>query len=203
MNDLTKRAIISYNKSMKKRATYYHGSPIANLRTLKPAISNHKKPLVYLSSKRENCLPYLANAIEQFALEQGIKCDHYQKWASYGFNKEGKLVIQEYYPDALRELYEGVSGYIYRAESVELEALKDIPDAYVSAQELNIIDYEYIEDAYREIKKLAQEGKLKICRYDDIDKEYLENMIRKEFSESEEGLYKSFLKAKFSFLKEV
>ena len=45
---------------------YYHATQIPNLLELIPHTSNHKKPLVYLSSKRENVLVYLSNAIEKY-----------------------------------------------------------------------------------------------------------------------------------------
>ena len=44
----------------------YHASPIADITTLEPRISNHGSPLVYVSQKRENVLVYLSNAVEKF-----------------------------------------------------------------------------------------------------------------------------------------
>ena len=54
---------------------FYHASQTAGIKTLKPRISNHDKPLVYFSSKRENTLVYLSNAVEKFCHETGISHD--------------------------------------------------------------------------------------------------------------------------------
>lgn len=45
---------------------YYHASPLKDLHILSPHTSNHGSPLLYLSAKRENTLPYLSNAIELY-----------------------------------------------------------------------------------------------------------------------------------------
>ena len=45
---------------------FYHGSSVANITALQPHVSNHGESWVYLSSKRENTLVYLSNAIEKF-----------------------------------------------------------------------------------------------------------------------------------------
>lgn len=44
---------------------YYHASQTAGIETLEPRVSNHGTPMVYFSSRRENVLPYLSNAIEK------------------------------------------------------------------------------------------------------------------------------------------
>lgn len=65
---------------------YYHASQVANLKELLPHISNHEKPLVYLSSKRENVLVYLSNAVEKHCKEIGFEhSGSNRKWGSYGF----------------------------------------------------------------------------------------------------------------------
>ena len=98
---------------------YYHASPIGGITQLEPRISNHGIPLVYFSRKRENVLVYLSNAIEKYCRETGFRYDGiYQKWGPYGFNKDGRLQLEEYYPNALGSTYKGVSGYIYNAETI-------------------------------------------------------------------------------------
>ena len=86
---------------------YYHASPIANIKILEPRISNHDVPLVYLSAKRENVLVYLSNAVEKYCKETGFSyTGNWSKWGPYGFDQSGKLVMEEYYPDALFETYQ-------------------------------------------------------------------------------------------------
>ena len=95
----------------------YHASPVAAIKTLIPHVSNHDRALVYLSEKRENVLVYLSNAVEKHCRETGFAWNApWYKWASYGFTKDGLLLLEEYYPNATEETYKGVSGYIYQAE---------------------------------------------------------------------------------------
>lgn len=93
---------------------YYHASPLKDLHILTPHTSNYGSPLLYLSAKRENTLPYLSNAIELYGKRSGkFPEGPYHKWASYGFTGEGILHLEEYYPNAAEETYKGISGYIY------------------------------------------------------------------------------------------
>lgn len=50
----------------------YHASPVPHLTELIPHISNHKKPLVYLSDRRESVLVYLSNPVERHCLRTGF-----------------------------------------------------------------------------------------------------------------------------------
>ncbi len=69
---------------------YYHASPMQGIKTLKPHISNHDTPMIYFSTKRENVLVYLSNAIEKYCLETGFEHQgKWQKWGPYGFNRDG------------------------------------------------------------------------------------------------------------------
>ena len=83
---------------------YYHASQTGGIQTLLPRVSNHKIPLVYFSTKRENTLVYLSNAIEKYCLETGYPhSGPWKKWGSYGFTKDGVLRLEEYYPNATKE----------------------------------------------------------------------------------------------------
>ena len=89
---------------------YYHASSVKGITQLTPQSSNHGIPLVYFSTKRENVLVYLSNSIEKYCVETGFsyngKC---QKWGPYGFGKDGRQRLEEYYPNALISTYKGVS----------------------------------------------------------------------------------------------
>lgn len=139
---------------------YYHDSPVPNLKELIPHKSNHNKPLVYLSKKLENTLVYLSNAVEKFCIENNIPhTDMIHKWASYGFNKNGILVLEEYYPNAIEQTYCGVSGYIYAVNANEnIQPQKDIPYAVISQRPVQVESYEFISDAYEEVKQIAEQG---------------------------------------------
>ena len=98
---------------------FYHASDIANLQELKPQSSVYiENPTLYFSSKMENVLIYLANPVKRFYEQKYGKSNQiFQKFATYGFNKEKLLTIDEYYPNALEENFGDVSGYIYEIEA--------------------------------------------------------------------------------------
>ena len=76
---------------------YYHASPIEGIIQLEPRVSDHHIPLVYFSTKRENTLVYLSNAVEKYCRETGFVYDGiWKKWGPYGFTKDGIQQLQEY-----------------------------------------------------------------------------------------------------------
>lgn len=149
---------------------YYHASKTAGLVCLEPRVSNHGIPLVYLSSKRENVLVYLSNAVEKFCRETGFShSGRWSKWGPYGFTETGILRLEEYYPHALEDTYRGVSAYIYSADPPRgLEKLEGIADAYVSKEPVPVMGCEYIADACDAILCAEKEGKIVIRRYEEM-----------------------------------
>lgn len=93
------------------------------------------------------------------------------------FLKNENLCLKEYYPDALRDTYQGVSAYIYCAEqTAQMEELSEIKDAVVASSGVPVTSIEYIADAYEEIKKAHNAGKIEIRKYEDgSEKRYLWN----------------------------
>ena len=186
---------------------YYHASQVKDIKILEPRISNHNVPLIYFSLKRENVLVYLSNAIEKYCKETGfVHNGKWHKWASYGFEPDGTLRIDEYYPNALIETYKGVSGYIYSAESVcANDDSINISSAVTVSHPVPVKDVEFIEDAYDEIISAAESGLIKIRKYEDLSNkmiDWIEKTIRDEYNNSENKAdYRHFLKAKFNFLK--
>lgn len=132
---------------------YYHASQVSGIKVLEPKISNHNKPLIYCSTKRENVLVYLSNAIEKYCKETGFShTGKWHKWASYGFDSDGILVLDEYYPNAIEDTYKGVSGYIYSATTIcEDDDGINISNAVTTSKPVDITGVEVIEDAYLEI----------------------------------------------------
>ncbi len=189
-----------------KNVIYYHASQTKDITILEPRVSNHNIPLIYFSKKRENVLVYLSNAIEKYCKEEGFKNDgNYEKWGPYGFNRDGKLVIEEYYPNALESTYKNVSGYIYQVKNVIDSGFEiNIPDAVTSSEPVKVDGFKYVEDAYEEIMKAEKAGLITIIRYDEMTakkKEWLINTIKEEYKNaSNHPEYRFFLKAKFPFI---
>lgn len=169
-------------------------------------MSNHEKPWVYFSQKRENVLVYLSNAVELYAKRAGIVCQNpIKKWGSYGFTKEGLLQLDEYYSDATRDTYQGISGYIYSVERVnEAIPLPEIPFAFVSKHAVKVTGCEVVPDAYEAILEAAEQGRMILCRYEENSREkldWIQNSIRREYADAQEHPeYRAFLKDKFAFL---
>lgn len=185
---------------------YYHATQVKDIKILEPRISNHGKPYIYFSDKRENVLVYLSNAIEKFCKENNFKHNGiYSKWGPYGFNKDGIIQIEEYYPNALIETYKGVKGYIYKIENVpNISELKDIPHAFITENKTKIDSIEYIKDAYKAIMLEVKKGNIILVEYEEFIKEkkdWLEKTIKKEYQEAvNNSEYRYFLENKFDFL---
>jgi len=158
---------------------FYHASQIEGITTLEPRVSNHDIPLVYFSTKRENVLVYLSNAIEKYCKDSGFIYDgKWQKWGPYGFNEDGRLRLEEYYPNALINTYKGVSGYIYSAKDVKDSGYNlEIPDAIASSEEVNVINVEYIPDAYEAILQAEKDGLITVLRYEDLSEKRKNRII--------------------------
>lgn len=185
---------------------YYHASPIGGITRLEPRISNHGILLIYFSTKRENVLVYLSNAIEKYCRETGFPhSSSYKKWGPYGFTKDGRQRLEEYYPNALIDTYKGVSGYIYCAEKISVSdfALR-ISNAAASSEPVEVSAAEFVPDAYEAILHAERDGLLTIARYEELSdkaREQDEKMIVKEYENAAaHPEYRHFLRGKFPAL---
>lgn len=180
----------------------YHASPIGGLTVLEPKSTGNGAPVVWFSEKRENVLVYLSNAVEKFCRESGFEHEGaYEKWGPYGFEHNGRLRLEEYYPDALRETYQGVSGWIYTVETVEKSGFsKGIPFTVTSEKPVPVTGAEFVPDAYEAILEAEREGKIVLKRYDDFSREEREKvfaMLRREYEQSDgKPEYRYFLEQK-------
>lgn len=180
---------------------FYHASPTEGIKILVPRISNHHRPLIYFSKKRENVLVYLSNAIQKFCLENGFEnTGVWTKWASYGFDPDGILRLEEYYPNASEETYKGVLGYIYSASDVSDSGFEiKIPDAITSDKPVKVSGCEFVSDAYEAILDARDKGLLRILRFEDIPEKghrWIERTVRAEYAGAASD-YRFFLRAKF------
>lgn len=186
---------------------YFHASPVEGITILKPRISNHGIPLIYFSRKRENVLVYLGNAIEKYCRETGFDYSgKWTKWGPYGFNKDGTQRIEEYYSNALKDTYKGVSGYIYAAEEITDSGFQvQIPDAATSKEPVPVTSCEFVPDAYEAILAAEENELISVLRYGDCSQaklEWIERTVRKEYEDAvNQPEYRYFLKGKFPFLR--
>ena len=186
---------------------YFHASPIKGIKMLKPQISNHGVPLVYFSTKRENVLVYLSNAVEKYCKETGFDYSgKWTKWGPYGFDKDATQRIEEYYSGALTDTYKGVSGYIYSVEAIADSGISlQIPDAAASCAPTPTKSCEFIPDAYEAILEAEKKGLISILRYEDSSKEKLEWIERTIREENENAVdkpeYRHFIEGKFPFVR--
>ena len=182
---------------------YYHASQTEGIKVLEPRISEHGKPLIYFSKKRENVLVYLSNAVEKYCRENGFEYEgKYQKWGPYGFKEDGKLRLEEYYPNALKETYQGVSGYIYSVDDLKKTEMDiPIPDVVCSSEAVEVNSIEYVYDAYEEILKAEKDGLIRLRRFEEMsekERRWIKKTVREEYENSyDHPEYRYFLREKF------
>lgn len=137
--------------------TLYHGSRTADIKMLKPNQADHDRPYVYMTTIDVVAALYLCNAVER---------PYY--WFPYGFENGSDIpVYHELYPDALREVSENVTGYIYEvtAENNQVIPFKNIPCARLATEPVQVTDCIRVENAYDLLMAYVKQGKLKISRY--------------------------------------
>ena len=183
----------------------YHASQTPGLTVLEPRVSNHGKPLVYASAKRENVLVYLSNAVEKHCREAGFAHGGpWQKWGSYGF-ANGLLQLDEYWPGATLWTYSGVSGYIDTVEG-DFAPMEGIPYAYISEKPARVTDCAFLPDAYQALLQAEREGKLLLRSYDALGenmRRWVRQTVREEYADASAAPdYRLFLQAKFPYILE-
>lgn len=139
--------------------TYYHCSPVSGLTCLEPRKPEHfsKPPRVYLTTSMPMALFY------------GIRHFEY----TYGYTKAGQLYFEEYFPNALEELYGGkrASLYLCRPEAVETT---QIPNEAVSSLPVPVGEEYAIPDLLEALLVQEREGALCIRRYAQLTAERLD-----------------------------
>lgn len=136
----------------------YHGINIANIKILEPKQADHDRPCVYMTTFEIVSSFYLCNAVER---------PYYL--FPYGFTKENIPIYHELYPNALKEVSDGVAGYIYKVEADESQVIpfKNIPTARLATEPIEVADVKFIDNAYDYFLQNESKGLLKIGRFED------------------------------------
>ena len=137
----------------------YHGSNVTGLPQLVPKQADHDRPYVYLTTIEQVAALYLCNAVER---------PYY--WFPYGFESNSDVPIyHELYPNAFRQVSEGVKGciYIVNAREGEYISFKNIPCARLGTVPLDVVDCIDVPNAYELLQNYIREGRLKVSRFED------------------------------------
>ncbi|MGN0478355.1 MAG: hypothetical protein ACI4GO_02875 [Hominenteromicrobium sp.] len=143
----------------------FHGSRTGGIEILEPRLADHDRPYVYMTTNEIVAAFYLCNAVEK---------PYY--WFPYGFTKDGTPVYHELYPHALREVSEGVGGYIYEVEADESQVIPfpNIPVARLATQPVRVTSCVVVPDAYALFMEYVRQGRLKIDAFEDKTPERLD-----------------------------
>lgn len=178
----------------------YHGSNIGNIKVLEPKLADHERPYVYLTTLEVVAAFYLCNGVEK---------PYY--WFPYGFAKESAIPIyHELYPNALKEVSQGVRGYIYEVEVDESQIIpfKNIPCARLATEPVQVTECVEIENAYDWFMEYVEQGKMKIGRFEDKTEKQLnwwydglvDYLKEKDMRKTLDCSYAMFIKKKFPWV---
>ena len=147
----------------------YHGSNTPDIKILKPRQADHDRPYLYMATIKIVAGFYLINTVER---------PYY--WFPYGFEKDGTVHYQEWYPNALREAAEGKKGYIYTIEAKEEDTLPlpNIPCARLAVTPMPVLDCQTITDCYKWLMEQQKRGAFILKKYTDKTPAQLASMHR-------------------------
>ena len=134
--------------------TLYHASPVKGLRELRPSVTQ------YFGKPRQVCL----TACLPMALMYGVKHFEY----AYGYTRDREIYYEEYFPNALEEIYGGRSASLYRCAWREDMETTAIPNEYVTPDPVPVLEEIPIPDVYAALLEQEGLGALTIVRYQDM-----------------------------------
>lgn len=134
--------------------TLYHASPVSRLGELRPSVTR------YFDKPRQVCL----TSCLPMALLYGV--DHFEY--PYGYTREGRICYEEYFPNALREVYGGKSASLYRCAWREDMETTQIPNEYVTLNPVPVLVETPVPDVYAALLEQEGLGALTIVRYQDM-----------------------------------
>lgn len=145
--------------------TLYHCSPVRGLKVLKPNESRFGKP-------RQVCLAVSL----PMALMYGVRHFEY----TYGYSKAKELYYEEFFPNALEEIYRGKSASLYVCAYREDMETTEFPNEYTAKSEVLVEREVFISDVYAALKEQERLGTLKIVRWEDTGAQRREWVVKAE-----------------------
>ena len=143
---------------------YYHGSPLGGLTELKPFLSEHGKPYIYLTTNPLVALLYAVKPVSKP-----------YSFYPYGFDENRNVVYSEYYPNAFHDIYKGKTGYLYECEDVgNVENPTQISCAYTSNEPVKVSKVVCIKDIYEYYIGCAKSGVFCIKPFEAISEKEME-----------------------------
>ena len=148
----------------------YHGSSVQGINTLNPIskLHNSDNKVVYLTSNVPYALVYIWDS---------IKTGTNQKWVTCGL-KRGIVYYEEQFPNQLKELYEGVSGYLYVVpKDSTVQTVENREEMYFSTNPIAVRQTIYVPDVYQALCKCQQEGTFQLLKFTDATPEKQQQLI--------------------------
>ncbi len=135
---------------------YYHGTT-EELTVLNAVSKDHadaQNSVIYLTPNRAYALFYIR--------------DREINWVTCGVKEDGVIRYDERFPDQLKTIYQGVSGYLYTCEDNGLFVASKTREIWICNQSVSITGREFISDVYDEILKCEKSGLVNIRRYETL-----------------------------------
>ena len=134
----------------------YHGTTVSQIERLRCNSKHHAgNPVLYLTDNRAYSLFYIRDREIDF-----VTC---------GVGEDGKVYYDEKFPDQLKTLYEGRSGYIYETDvSAEKYHVRGI---WVCSRDARITGMEFIPDVYQVILHEIEKGNVVLLPYESLTEE--------------------------------
>lgn len=179
----------------------FHGSKTGGIQTLEPRQADHDRPYLYLTTLEPVAALYLCNAVER---------PYY--WFPYGFRKDmpNVPIYDELYPNALREVSEGVRGWIYTVNASDDQVIPfgQNPCAKLGTVPIPVTDCQYVPDAFSLLQEYIRQGRMAVNRFEDMTKPDLEfyygmirsHMRKKQMHRKPDCSYARFVREKFPSL---
>lgn len=137
----------------------YHASPVKGLRELRPSVTK------YFGKPKQVCL----TASLPMALMYGVKHFEY----AYGYTRDREIYYEEYFPNALEEIYGGRSASLYRCLFRGDMETTQIPNEYVTPDPVPVLEEIPVPDVYAALLEQEGLGALTIVRYQDMTERQL------------------------------